>query len=335
MNEWPLPTALTRSPVRRRGADDFGELSGGRRAQRRAAAARVWLPAQLGQAVDSHGTVSTLHVCAPSIDRCTTRVNGHRNRVRSLYVSRSRRWDVLEGDCRVATQTSHQPPGRAAAPGSGAGSQRGAGPADARRVRRARRRGGVRGADHHPARRAGRGGDRLGLPVLPGQAGDRAGADAAQPGGATWSASASRFAEERHLRTGGTRSTRPSTSTSTCTAPCPGFRTLHFGDVVDLHLLDERAGQQRGHRRAARARCSSSRFGIADAARLQFVLAIAVEAADALIKMAFRRDARGRPGRARRGEGADQGLPAPPPLTTSSDPLSAVHAAGKGSETWC
>ena len=31
----------------------------------------------------------------------------------------------------------------------------------------------------------------------------------------------------------------------------PGFRTLHFGDVVDLHLLDERARQQRGDRRPA------------------------------------------------------------------------------------
>ena len=50
---------------------------------------------------------------------------------------------------------------------------------------------------------------------------------------------AARFADRRRSTTGGTASTPASTSTSTCTAPCPGFRTLHFGDVVDVHLLDE------------------------------------------------------------------------------------------------
>ena len=68
----------------------------------------------------------------------------------------------------------------------------------------------------------------------------------------------------------------------------PGFRTLHFGDVVDIHLLDD----ERDNNDVIVSQLSgllSERFGIDDRARLQFVLAIAVEAADALIKLAFRR----------------------------------------------
>ena len=72
----------------------------------------------------------------------------------------------------------------------------------------------------------------------------------------------------------------------------PGFRTLHFGDVVDLHLLDETednnaviAGQLAG--------LLVEQFGVPDTARLRFALAIAVEAGDALIKLAFRRSADG------------------------------------------
>jgi hypothetical protein len=68
----------------------------------------------------------------------------------------------------------------------------------------------------------------------------------------------------------------------------PGFRTLHFGDVVDVHLLDEErdnnaviAGQL--------ARVLVEQFSVADSGRLRFALEIAVESADALIKMAFRR----------------------------------------------
>jgi len=67
----------------------------------------------------------------------------------------------------------------------------------------------------------------------------------------------------------------------------PGFRTLHFGDVVDLNLLDaerdnnavivEKLGGLLDHY-----------FGMADEPRLAFALAIAVEIADALIKSAFR-----------------------------------------------
>lgn len=68
----------------------------------------------------------------------------------------------------------------------------------------------------------------------------------------------------------------------------PGFRTLHFGDVVDRHLLDDE--QDNNAVIAARlAEVLVAQFGMPDAARLRFALAIAVEAADALIKLAFRR----------------------------------------------
>ena len=72
----------------------------------------------------------------------------------------------------------------------------------------------------------------------------------------------------------------------------PGFRTLHFGDIVDVHLLDADrdnnaviAGQLAG--------VLVAQFGMPDTTRLRFSLVIAVEAADALIKLAFRRDADG------------------------------------------
>lgn len=68
----------------------------------------------------------------------------------------------------------------------------------------------------------------------------------------------------------------------------PGFRTLHFGDVVDLHLLDEQRNNN-GMIADQLARALTERFGMTDAPRLRFTLEIAVEAADALIKLAFRR----------------------------------------------
>jgi AcrR family transcriptional regulator len=68
-----------------------------------------------------------------------------------------------------------------------------------------------------------------------------------------------------------------------------GFRTLHFGDVVDVHLLDPE--QDNNAVIADRlADLLIERFGLGDRPRLRFALQIAVEAADALIKMAFRRD---------------------------------------------
>ena len=68
----------------------------------------------------------------------------------------------------------------------------------------------------------------------------------------------------------------------------PGFRTLHFGDVVDLHLLDEQRDNT-GVIADQLARVLTERFGLADVPDLRFHLEIAVEAADALIKLAFRR----------------------------------------------
>jgi AcrR family transcriptional regulator len=69
----------------------------------------------------------------------------------------------------------------------------------------------------------------------------------------------------------------------------PGFRTLHFGDVVDRQLLDE----ERDNNAVivdTLAGLLVSRFGVDSSPRLTFSLALAVETADALIKYAFRRD---------------------------------------------
>jgi AcrR family transcriptional regulator len=79
-----------------------------------------------------------------------------------------------------------------------------------------------------------------------------------------------------------------------------GFRTLHFGDVVDVHLLEEEIGPggERGATNTAvvaslLAELMVAQFAVPDPARLRFALEIAVEAADALIKFAFRRDPKG------------------------------------------
>jgi AcrR family transcriptional regulator len=69
----------------------------------------------------------------------------------------------------------------------------------------------------------------------------------------------------------------------------PGFRTLHFGDIVDVHLLD--ADRDNNTIIAEQlAGLLVQHFGAAAGPRLDFALAIAVEAGDALIKLAFRRD---------------------------------------------
>jgi AcrR family transcriptional regulator len=72
----------------------------------------------------------------------------------------------------------------------------------------------------------------------------------------------------------------------------PGFRTLHFGDVVDLHLLDDDRDNN-GVIAEQLARVLVEQFGLADTPRLRFALEIAVEAADALIRLAFRRGGEG------------------------------------------
>lgn len=71
----------------------------------------------------------------------------------------------------------------------------------------------------------------------------------------------------------------------------PGFRTLHFGDVVDVHLLDP----EQDNKAVIAARLAAllgDHLGVVGP-RLDFVLAIAVETADALITLAFRRDPAG------------------------------------------
>lgn len=72
----------------------------------------------------------------------------------------------------------------------------------------------------------------------------------------------------------------------------PGFRTLHFGDVVDVHLLDA----ERDNNTIIAERLAGllvGQIGATAGPRLDFALAIAVETGDALIKMAFRRDPEG------------------------------------------
>jgi AcrR family transcriptional regulator len=74
----------------------------------------------------------------------------------------------------------------------------------------------------------------------------------------------------------------------------PGFRGLHFGDIVDTHLLDEHRDNNDvivGKLRDVLA----ERFDLVADERLDFALTIAVETGDALIKLAFRRTPDGDP----------------------------------------
>ncbi len=73
-----------------------------------------------------------------------------------------------------------------------------------------------------------------------------------------------------------------------------GFKSLHFGDAVDLNLLDSDsdnntviAGRLRG--------LLLKEFGLADSPELDLAVLVAVEAGDAVLKLAFRRDPEGRP----------------------------------------
>jgi len=72
----------------------------------------------------------------------------------------------------------------------------------------------------------------------------------------------------------------------------PGFRTLHFGDVVDRYLLDD----ERDNNAVIVEQLGGllvTDFGVPDEPRVRFALGIAVETADGLIKYAFRRDPEG------------------------------------------
>nr|WP_189058406.1 TetR family transcriptional regulator [Longimycelium tulufanense] len=73
----------------------------------------------------------------------------------------------------------------------------------------------------------------------------------------------------------------------------PGFGRLHFGDVVDPRLLDER----KDNNAVIAERIGgllTEHFGLPPRA-LELPLAVAVEAADAVLNLAFRRDPRGAP----------------------------------------
>ncbi len=74
----------------------------------------------------------------------------------------------------------------------------------------------------------------------------------------------------------------------------PGFRTLHFGDVVDLHLLDD----ERDNNAVIAdhlTRLLAAQYDLPPGRPLAFSMTIAVEVADALIKMAFRGSPEGDP----------------------------------------
>ena len=73
----------------------------------------------------------------------------------------------------------------------------------------------------------------------------------------------------------------------------PGFRGLHFGDIVDPHLLDPELDNNAVIVSKLRD-LLVERFAVAEP-RLDFALTIAVETGDALIKLAFRRSPTGDP----------------------------------------
>jgi AcrR family transcriptional regulator len=72
----------------------------------------------------------------------------------------------------------------------------------------------------------------------------------------------------------------------------PGFRTLHFGDVVDRNLLDDKLDNNAV---IVERLCQLlvTDFGVPEGSYVRDALTIAVETADALIKLAFRRDPEG------------------------------------------
>ncbi|MFF4774596.1 TetR family transcriptional regulator [Microtetraspora fusca] len=73
-----------------------------------------------------------------------------------------------------------------------------------------------------------------------------------------------------------------------------GFRSLHFGDIVDLNLLDSVADNNTVIAGRLRALLLKE-FGLADSEELDRAMLVAVEAGDAVLKLAFRRDPHGAP----------------------------------------
>ncbi|WP_433221703.1 TetR family transcriptional regulator [Microtetraspora malaysiensis] len=74
----------------------------------------------------------------------------------------------------------------------------------------------------------------------------------------------------------------------------PGFRSLHFGDIVDLNLIDSVADNNTVIAGRLRALLLKE-FGLADSEELDRAMLVAVEAGDAVLKLAFRRDPHGAP----------------------------------------
>lgn len=74
----------------------------------------------------------------------------------------------------------------------------------------------------------------------------------------------------------------------------PGFRSLHFGDVVDSRLLD--SSRENNKVIATRLRdLMISAAGASGGEKLDLATLVSVEAADAVLKMAFRSDPNGDP----------------------------------------
>ncbi|WP_306370394.1 TetR/AcrR family transcriptional regulator [Nocardiopsis sp. CC223A] len=74
----------------------------------------------------------------------------------------------------------------------------------------------------------------------------------------------------------------------------PGFRSLHFGDIVDTRLLN--GGTDNNRVISIRLRkIVVSASGIPDSDELDRAINVAVEAADAVLKLAFRDDPEGDP----------------------------------------
>jgi len=72
----------------------------------------------------------------------------------------------------------------------------------------------------------------------------------------------------------------------------PGFRSLRLADVADLHMLDSVADAAAVIVGRLRALLLAD-YGVADSEELDRAMVVAAEAADAVLKLAFRRDPQG------------------------------------------